>query len=79
VRLNVEDAPMTVNGVTDLGKYHLIDTLDQIKLSGHCPETICVGIVPKDIETDTPQPQLTPEVEAKLPEVVELILKEVRP
>jgi hydrogenase maturation protease len=77
VRLNVEDTPMTVDGVTDLGKYHLIDTLDQIKLSGRCPETVCIGVVPKDIKTDTPQPRLTPEIEAKVPEVVDRILKEV--
>ena len=78
VRLKTEEVPMTVNGVTDLGKYHLLDTLEQIQLSGHCPETIFIGVVPKDIETDTPQPQLTPEVEAKVQEVVEMILEEVK-
>jgi len=67
-----------VDGATDLGKYHLLDTLDQISVSGKCPETLFVGVVPKDTETDTPRPQLTPEIEAKIPEVIDLIMEQVR-
>lgn len=77
VRLKAEEVPVTVDGVTDLGKYHLLDTLDQISSSGKCPETLFVGVVPKDTETDTPRPQLTPEIEAKIPEVIDVILKEI--
>jgi len=77
VRLKANEVPMTVNGLTDLGKYHVLDTLGQLEFSGHCPETIFMGIVPKDIRTDTPKPQLTPEVEKKIPELVDLIMKEI--
>ena len=77
VRLKAEEVPMTVDGITDLGKYHLLDTLEQIQLSGDCPDTIFIGVAPKDVETDTPRPKLTPEIEAKVQEVVDMILKEV--
>ena len=65
---------MTVDGVTDLGKYHILDTLEQIQMSGHCPETLFIGVVPKDFETMTPIPELTPEVREKIPEVVNRIV-----
>ncbi len=77
VRLKAEEVPVTLDGVTDLGKYHLMDTLEQISVSGKCPETLFVGVVPKDTETDTPIPQLTPEIEAKIPEVIDIIVKEI--
>jgi len=78
VQLKADAVPVTVDGATDLGKYHLLDTLDQISVSGKCPETLFVGVVPKDTETDTPRPQLTPEIEAKIPEVIDLIMEQVR-
>ena len=77
VRLKAQEVPVTVDGVTDLGKYHLLDTLKQISVSGKCPETLFVGVVPKDTETDTPRPRLTPEIEAKIPDVIDLILEEI--
>jgi hydrogenase maturation protease len=77
VRLKAEEVPVTVDGVTDLGKYHLMDTLEQITLSGKCPETLFVGVAPKDTQTHTSTPQLTPEIEAKIPEVIDVILKEI--
>jgi len=77
VQLKKNEVPMTVDGVTDIGKYHLLDTLEQIQISGHCPETLFIGIVPKSVEPMTPQPQLTPEVEEKVPEVIDIILKKI--
>jgi hydrogenase maturation protease len=76
VRLKPEEVPLTVNGLTDIAKFHLIETLDQIRISGgKCPETIFIGVVPKDIKTESSQ--LTPEIESKIPEVVDLIMKEI--
>ncbi len=76
VRLKPEEVPLTVNGVTDIAKFHLIETLEQIRISGgKCPETIFIGVVPKDVKTESSQ--LTPEIESKIPEVVELIMKEI--
>ena len=50
--------------------------LNQIGISGKCPETIFIGVVPKD--TTTMGEELTPEIQSKMNEVIELILKEVQ-
>jgi len=77
VCLSPEEVPITVNGVTDVGKLHLIETLDEIKISGKCPETLFVGVVPKDVRT--PALQLSPEIESKIPEVIKLIMEKIHP
>jgi hydrogenase maturation protease len=77
VRLKPEEVPVTVDGVTDVAKFHLMETLEQIKLSGKFPETIFLGVIPKDTKTEHAQPQLSPEVESKIPEVIDLIMKEI--
>jgi len=75
VRLKPDEVPVTVNGVTDVAKFHLMDTLAQINISGKCPETIFIGVVPNDIKTTSPQ--LTPEVESKISEIIDLIMREI--
>ena len=77
VRLKPEEVPVTVDGVTDVAKFHLMETLEQIRLSGKFPETIFLGVIPKDTTTERSQPQLSPEVESKIPEVIDLIMKEI--
>ncbi len=42
---------------------------------GKYPETILIGVVPKDIKTIGTE--LTPDIEKKIPEVIDLIMKEV--
>jgi hydrogenase maturation protease len=76
VRLQPEEVPVTINGLTDIAKLHLMDTLGDLKVIGQCPETIFIGVVPKDIVTETQK--LTPEIEQKVPEVVKLVLKEIQ-
>jgi hydrogenase maturation protease len=75
VRLRPEEVPLTVDGITDTAKFHLIETLDQIKLIGKCPETIFIGVVPKDTHTESEE--LTQEIKSKIPDVIELIMKEI--
>ena len=75
VRLLPEEVPIVVNGKTDIDKFHLFEMLEQIKISGKCPEAIFIGVVPKD--TRTTSEQLTPEIAEKIPQVIDLILKEV--
>jgi hydrogenase maturation protease len=77
VRLKPEEVPVTVDGVSDIAKFHLMETLEEITVSGKCPETVFVGVVPKNVEVETPSPQLTPEVERRIPEVIDLIMKEI--
>jgi len=75
VRLRPEEVPLTVNGVTDIQKFHLIETLEQSRLIGKCPETVFIGVVPKDIETESSD--LTPEVKSKIPEIIDILMEEL--
>lgn len=75
VRYEPHEVPLTVNGVTDVPKLHLMELLHEIKVSGKCPETVFIGVVPKDIQTLSEK--LTPEIESKIPEVIDLIMKEI--
>jgi hydrogenase maturation protease len=75
VRLRQEEVPLMVRGKTDTAKMHLLETLDQIRLSGKCPETIFIGVVPIDTATDSER--LTPQIESKIPIVLEMIMKEI--
>jgi hydrogenase maturation protease len=75
VRLRQEEVRLLVHGKTDVAKLHLMDTLQAIKLTGKCPETIFIGVVPVDAETISER--LTPEIESKIPVVIEIIVKEI--
>ncbi|MDQ7787211.1 MAG: hydrogenase maturation protease [Thermodesulfovibrionales bacterium] len=75
VRLLPEEVPLAPHGRTDIDKFHLFEMLEQIRISGKCPEAIFIGVVPKDLRT--PSEKLTPEIEKRIPEVIALILKEV--
>jgi Ni,Fe-hydrogenase maturation factor len=54
---------------------HLIDALQGMKLTGKCPATVFIGVVP--VDTETPGESLTPEIESKVPVVIEMIMKEI--
>ena len=75
LRMKLEELPSYIEIKKDAAKSHLIDTLDMCKLTGYCPETIFIGVVPLDSKTESEQ--LTPEIERKLPEVIDMILKEI--
>lgn len=75
VRLKQEEVPITVDGRTDVDKLHLIEMLEQISISGKCPETIFIGVVPKDSRTIGQK--LTPIVRKRIPKVIDLIMKEI--
>jgi hydrogenase maturation protease len=75
LRLTPEEVPLMVKGKTDPAKSHLMDTIQQLTMTNCCPETVFIGIVPK--ETSVECEVLTPEIEAKIPEAVELIMKEI--
>jgi hydrogenase maturation protease len=75
VRLRQNEVPLMVHGKTDTAKLHLLDTLQGIELTGKCPETIFIGVVP--VDTDTESERLTPEIESKVPVVIEMVMKEI--
>ena len=75
VHLKQEEVPIVVDGKTDVAKWHLMEVLNEFRLLGELPETVFIGIVPVDAQTESES--LTPEAESKVPVVVEMILKEV--
>ncbi len=75
VCLKPSEVPVTVNGLTDVPKFHLMETLEQLTIINKCPETIFIGVVPKDITTESMK--LTPEIEEKIPEVVKMVFREI--
>jgi hydrogenase maturation protease len=75
LRMKVEELPLYIEIRKDAAKSHLIDTLDMLRLTGSCPETIFIGVVPLDSKTESEQ--LTPGIASKLPEVIDMILKEI--
>lgn len=74
VRLKEHEVPIKIDGVDDPSKRHLLETLQQIRISGKCPESIFIGVVPKTIKTST---KLTSVVKKKIPDVIEMIKKEL--
>ena len=75
LRMRPEELELTVDGVTDVPKMHLLELLQQIAISGKCPETVFIGVVPREINVTSEQ--LTPEIESKIPEVIDLIIQEI--
>ena len=76
VRLKIEEVPVTIDGLTDIPKSHFMDTLQHLKVMGQCPETIFIGVVPQDIQTEGLS--LTPEIENKIPKVIDMVLAEIQ-
>jgi len=76
VRLKPDEVPIPWDDATDVAKYHLLETLQQLYLLGKCPETIFIGVVPEDVKTVGTE--LTPEIEKKIPEIIDLIMKEIK-
>jgi hydrogenase maturation protease len=75
VRLKPEEIPLPWDDATDVAKFHLLEMLQEFYLMGKYPETILLGVVPKDIKTIGTE--LTPEIKKKIPEVIDLIMKEI--
>jgi hydrogenase maturation protease len=75
VRLKPEEMPLAWDDATDVAKFHLLETLQDLYLMGKYPETVLIGVVPKDVRKMGTE--LTPEIEKKIPEVIDLIMKEI--
>lgn len=75
VRLKPEEMPIPWGDATDVARFHLIEMLQEFYLMGKYPETVLIGVVPKDVKTIGTE--LTPEIEKKIPEIIDLILKEI--
>ncbi|NLU49957.1 MAG: hydrogenase maturation protease [Syntrophomonadaceae bacterium] len=60
---------------TSLHELHFIEAVRMVNLLGYYPQIVVFGIEPKAIEWGL---DLTPEVEARLPKVIELIKDEIQ-
>jgi hydrogenase maturation protease len=74
-RFHIDDAP----NCPDLFKtsVHQIGILEVINLSGligSTPETVIIGVEPKELKTGM---QLSPEIRAKIPRIIELVHDEI--
>ena len=75
-RFDIKDAPSSPD--TYKTSVHQIGILEIVHLSeliGQTPETTVIGVEPKSLDMGM---TLSPEVEAKIPKIIELILEEVR-
>jgi hydrogenase maturation protease len=81
------EEPGTVYRLTrkdiDMGKTRLLSSLHEIDLPyvlnvaalmGKHIEPVIIGVEPKDISVGL---ELSPEIEAKIPEVIEMVMKEI--
>lgn len=74
-RLDLKDAPAYPD--THKTSVHEIGILEVVHLSelvGETPETTIIGVEPKSLDLGM---ELSPEVEAKLPRIIELIFQEI--
>lgn len=71
---DIEEAPKSWLSLHDIDIMDLLKLADMLEVKK--PEIVVIGIEPKDMESA--ELELSPEVEAKIPEVIELVMKEIK-
>ena len=75
-RFDIEDAPsFPMAYKTSVHQIGILEVIHLSELVGKTPETTIIGVEPKSLDMGM---ALSPEVEAKLPRVIELILEEAK-
>ncbi|NVM56599.1 MAG: HyaD/HybD family hydrogenase maturation endopeptidase, partial [Desulfobacterales bacterium] len=75
-RFDIKDAPTYPDAYkTSVHQIGILEVIHLSELVGQTPETTIIGVEPKSLTTGM---ELSPEVRAKLPRVIELILEEVK-
>lgn len=75
-RFTPDDVDMPQRDVTmSFHDITLLEALELAKKDGKGPETVIIGVQPKEIEWGL---ELTPELEKVIPEVIEIVLKELK-
>lgn len=75
-RFTTEDIKTKVLTKVSMHQVTLFDVLTMAELSGRMPaEAIIIGIQPGEIEWGL---ELTPDIEAQIPHVIELVMKEIK-
>ena len=75
-RFDIKDAPSYPDAYKT--SFHQVGILEVVHLSelvGRTPETTIIGVEPKSVDTGM---ELSPEVHAKLPKIIELIFEEIK-
>jgi hydrogenase maturation protease len=77
VHMERDEVELTIDGVTDVPKDHLMEILDEINISGgKSPDTVFIGVVP--FEQNKKSDVCTPEIQDKIPVVVDMVLEEIK-
>lgn len=74
-RLSPDDITMSEEKPLSLHQIDLLQMLDVCALIGRKPLTVIIGVEPKEINFGM---ELSPEVEEIVPQIIELILEEIR-
>ncbi len=74
-KLTPKELQPTFRGKTSLHQMELIEVLEMAELVGKVPETVIFGIAPKDFRNFSLE--LSPEIKAVVPKVVDLVLGEI--
>ena len=75
-RFDIKDAPSYPDAYkTSVHQIGILEVVHLSALVGQPPETTIIGVEPKSVDTGM---ELSPEVHAKLPKIIELILEEIK-
>jgi len=74
-RFDIKDAPTYPDAYkTSVHQIGILEVVHLSELVGKTPETTIIGVEPKSLDMGM---ELSPEVEAKLPKIIELVLQEI--
>ena len=74
-RLEGEEVPKRILAKNSLHQVDFLETLASCQVLDKVPETVILGVEPKDIET--PSIELTPTIQAKVDALIQMVLKEL--
>jgi hydrogenase maturation protease len=75
-RFDIKDAPSSPDAYkTSVHQIGILEIVHLSELIGQTPETTVIGVEPKSLEMGM---ALSPEVQEKIPKIIELILEEVK-
>ncbi len=75
-RIASQDIPQRIRAKNSLHQVDLLEALTLCQALDHVPETVIVGVEPRDIETMAVA--LTPEIEAKIDDLIAMVLDELK-
>ena len=75
-RFNVDDVKNVPSGFrTSVHQVGILEVIDLSGLIGKTPKTTIIGVEPKSLEMSL---ELTPEIKAKIPRIIEIIFEELK-